>query len=123
MNDMGAAIWHTVNIEEALPNFIRDWREYRGMTGDALARAVGTTKGQISMLETGERQLTQGWMVRIARILGCRPGDLMDNHPHDVPAEIRYKWLKATKEQRDQISQLADVVLGYRVGPPVSSQP
>lgn len=62
---------------QALPNRIREWRERRDLTQDALAEASGTSKMQISRLERGERRLTQGWMERIAAVLDCRPADLL----------------------------------------------
>lgn len=61
----------------ALPNRIRELRERRDMTQDALATAAGTSKMQISRLERGERRLTQNWMERIAAALGVHPAELL----------------------------------------------
>lgn len=69
---------------QALPNRIREWRERRDLTQDALADATGTSKMQISRLERGERRLTQGWMERIAEVLGCRPADLLPGAPESA---------------------------------------
>lgn len=59
-------------------NCIRELREARGMTLEELATLVGTTEAQLSRLETGERQLTEVWMRRIAPRLGVEPADLLE---------------------------------------------
>ena len=56
---------------------IRAQRELRGWKQEDLAAAVGTTGQQISRLETGARQLTEKWLSRLARALGCTPADLL----------------------------------------------
>lgn len=47
------------------------------VTQEAVAAALGKTKSQISKLENGKMGLTYSWMRDIARILGCRPQDLI----------------------------------------------
>lgn len=59
------------------PNRIREWRVLREMSHDKLAEAVGTSRGQIYQLETGQRRLTEDWMNRLAKPLRCEPSDLM----------------------------------------------
>ena len=39
------------------PNFLRSWREHRGLTQGQLAEMVGTTGSVISLLESGARGL------------------------------------------------------------------
>lgn len=58
-------------------NRIRQLRESRGWSQRELGRRINSSGSQIRKLETGERQLTQHWMDRIARVLGCEPGDLL----------------------------------------------
>lgn len=59
------------------PNNLKFIREYRGMSQEALSELVGTVKGQIYKLETGERKLTHAWMVRLANPLKCNPSDFV----------------------------------------------
>lgn len=59
-------------------NRIRDLREAKGLTQDQLASLAETTGATISRLESGERQLTQDWMERVARALRVSPSDLLD---------------------------------------------
>ena len=70
------------------PNFLRAWREYRGMTQAKLAEAVDTTGAVISLLEAGERGLSDRWLRRLAPVLGTNPGHLLDMDPHDVDHDI-----------------------------------
>ena len=42
-----------------------------------LAERTDTSRQQIHKLERGERQLTEGWMRRLARPLSCEPADLL----------------------------------------------
>jgi phage repressor protein C with HTH and peptisase S24 domain len=44
----------------------------------ALAERIGTSRQQIHKLERGERQLTEGWMRRLAPTLLCEPADLLN---------------------------------------------
>ena len=70
------------------PNFLRAWREYRRLTQAKLAEAVDTTGAVISLLEAGERGLSDKWLRRLAPVLGTTPGNLLDMDPHDVDHDI-----------------------------------
>lgn len=59
------------------PNRIREVREARGLSLEKLAKAVNTTKAQISRLEHGDRRLTVEWMLRLAKPLGVEPSALL----------------------------------------------
>lgn len=59
------------------PNRIKEWRTLRGLSLDKLAERVGTSRGQILQLETGQRRLAENWMIRLAKELDCEPADLM----------------------------------------------
>lgn len=63
------------------PNFLKAWREHRGLTQAELAHAAGTTGAVISLLEAGDRGLSEKWRLRLAPLLGVRPGDLMTSDP------------------------------------------
>ncbi|WP_279639090.1 helix-turn-helix domain-containing protein [Sphingomicrobium sediminis] len=65
-------------------NRIAELRHTRGLTQVELANLLGTTHSQISMLEAGDRRLTQDWMARLSDALGVRPGELIEAQP-DVP--------------------------------------
>lgn len=60
-------------------NRLYELRKRRGMTLDALAQAVGTTKMQIQRLEKGTRRLSDQWIYRLAPVLGVSPGQLLES--------------------------------------------
>ena len=57
-------------------NHIRELRKGRGLSQNELARKIGTSNQQVSYLETGQRRLTDVWMLRLAAALECHPVDL-----------------------------------------------
>lgn len=73
------------------PNHIKAWREHRGMTQSDLADAVKTTAGMISLLERGERTLSDRWLNKIATALQVTRGTLLDRGPGPT-AEIFELW-------------------------------
>jgi transcriptional regulator with XRE-family HTH domain len=46
------------------------------MTQAELARRIGVTRNYISMIETGERPLTDELIQKISTALGCKPEEL-----------------------------------------------
>ncbi len=59
------------------PNNIREERQRIGMSMAELADRAGTTAPTINKLEKSQRQLTLGWIYRIAEGLGVRPSSLI----------------------------------------------
>ena len=49
---------------------VRVWREYRGLSGTALARRAGIDQSYVSNIETGKRQGTLTVHLRIDKALG-----------------------------------------------------
>jgi phage repressor protein C with HTH and peptisase S24 domain len=68
-----------------------------------LAERVGTGRSQIVKLERGERRLTDGWMRRLARELGFRPGDLLID---DLLIDIE-PTLDESLQHHDRVVELA----------------
>lgn len=62
-----------------MPNRIKELRESAGLTQQQLAARAGTSQPQIDRLEKSSRRLTQDWMNRLSRALGCEPQDLLPN--------------------------------------------
>lgn len=65
-------------------NHLRAWREHRGLSQEQLAELVDTKGNVISLLESGERGLSDKWLRRLAPALGVSAGWLMDYSPEDV---------------------------------------
>ncbi|HEY0052082.1 MAG TPA: helix-turn-helix transcriptional regulator [Caulobacteraceae bacterium] len=56
-----------------------------GMTGKALAEAVGLSETQLSLFRSGKvRGIRFSTLARICAVLECRPGDLLD-YAYDPP--------------------------------------
>ncbi len=72
------------------------------MTQAKLAEAVGTTGAVISLLESGDRGLSDKWLRRLAPVLGTRPGHLLEVDPNEAPSDILDIWEDIPEERRDQ---------------------
>jgi len=84
-------------------NHLRAWRESKRMTQEQLAEAVGTTGAVISLLESGARQLSQKWLMRLAPVLGTTAGHLLDHHPDDMPETLIGAVMDVAPEHRAQV--------------------
>ncbi|MEO8811606.1 MAG: helix-turn-helix transcriptional regulator [Caulobacteraceae bacterium] len=98
--------------QERERNFLRAWREHRHLTQAALAEAVGTTGAVISLLESGERGLSDKWLRRLAPVLATRPGHLLELDPADVSNEILDIWAEIPEDRREQAR---DVLKAFRL--------
>lgn len=60
--------------------YLAAWRASRGWTQEQVAEKLHTTKGTVSKLETGERDLSEAWIKKYAKAFEITPADLM-RHP------------------------------------------
>jgi transcriptional regulator with XRE-family HTH domain len=98
------------------PNRIRELRKLAGLSQQAVADAIHTSKVTVSDLELGKMQLTHEYMRRIAPVLGVTPADLLplsDNPGALTPEERQLieRMREADETKREQLRQLVDVVL------------
>lgn len=82
---------------------IREWREYRGLTQEALASRLEMSAANLSRIETGKQPYNQETLEAIAEALRCEAADLVMRHPpgseqHDLWAVVR----GLSPEQRKQ---------------------
>ena len=68
---------------------IRQLREHRELSVEALAQRTGCTPEMISALEAGELVPSLTPLFRLARGLGVRLGTLLDDQSQDGPAIVR----------------------------------
>src|SRR5581483_2652528 len=71
--------------------FLKQWREYRGLSQERLAERIGRSVGQISQLERGLIGYTQETLELLADALLCDPADLIMRNPQD-PEAIWSLW-------------------------------
>lgn len=99
-------------VRSAERNYLRAWREHRGLTQAKLAEAVGTTGAVISLLESGERGLSDKWLRLLAPVLGTRSGHLLEIDPAELDDDILDIWSDIPEERRDQAR---DVLKTFRL--------
>ena len=98
------------NPKTCRKTYIRAWRKHRGLTLESLAERIGVTAGNLSQLERGDVKYTQPMLEALADMLNCNPADLIMRDPSQTDA-IWSIWDRAKQSQREQIVELAQVVL------------
>lgn len=96
------------------PNFIREWREFRGLTIADLAQKVGTTVAILELLEAGEITLSPKWLRRLGPVF--ETGDafvLID--PTKVAAEL-LDTIGVPKERQGHAMEVLDTFRGKATG-------
>ena len=95
-------------------NLIRDIRRQKGMTlADVAARCTPPTTAQtIGRLETGMRNLSLGWMNKIAAALGVEPELLVKGEAAPEPQLIA----SYTANGAEPLAQPADAILPTALG-------
>lgn len=58
-------------------SLLKRYRDRKGLSQTALGEAVGTSQAQIAKLESGARELTKSWALRLAPPLEVRPAQLL----------------------------------------------
>lgn len=93
------------------PNHLKAWREFRDMSQQQLADAVGTTQHQVAYLESGERGLSAKWLRKLAGALDTTVGMILDHDPRELDSDIVEIWATASNRQKKQISEIARTIL------------
>lgn len=89
--------------------FIRQWREFRGLTLEQLADRIASTHASLSRIERGLQPYSQPILEAIADALGCDVADLLVRNPED-PEGIWSVWEHAKPAERRMIVDLAKTV-------------
>ena len=105
-NTLRSELTYIYYVAEHPPHYLREWREFREMTQDELADAVGTSKSVISDMERGKLQLSPKWARRFAPVLKVQPGYLVDYRPEDLDSDIIDIWAHIPEERRAQAAEV-----------------
>lgn len=63
-------------------HFIREWREFRGLSQEELAEKLDMTKASISRIENLKQGYTQNFLEACADAVGTHPGTLLIRAPN-----------------------------------------
>lgn len=85
--------------------FIKEWREYRGLSQERLAERINRSPGLISQIENRVGPYTQETLEAIADALLCEPQDLLIRDPND-PDGIWSIWDNVEPTQRKQAIEI-----------------
>jgi transcriptional regulator with XRE-family HTH domain len=88
------------------PNHLRAWREFRKMTQEQLAEAIGTTAPVVSLLESGDRSLSLKWLLRLAPALRTTPGILLDHDPNTLDTDVLEIWARVPDSVKPQAQEI-----------------
>lgn len=89
-------------------NYLFEWREFRKLTQEALADAVRpkTKASVISLLENGERGLSNKWLERLKGPLGTKKGFILDVNPFEIDTNILEMWVLIPEEERPRVRNI-----------------
>lgn len=93
------------------PNYLKEWRVFRGMSQAELAKATDTTQHMIAYLESGERGLSAKWLRKLAPALNTSVGMILDHDPNNLDSDIIEIWANADARQRRQLTDIAKTLL------------
>ncbi|HEY2050459.1 MAG TPA: helix-turn-helix domain-containing protein [Caulobacteraceae bacterium] len=85
------------------PNYLRAWREFRGLTQAQLAAVIGTEGSVISLLESGDQGLSNKWLRRLAAALDTVPSLLLDFDPGSLDSAILELWKELSEPARGRL--------------------
>lgn len=104
-NDAMNSLLYIWDVEKP-PHFLREWRQFRHMTQQELAEAIGTSKTVISEMERGNLQLSPKWLRKMAPVLETQAGYILDHDPADLDNDIIEIWGKIDEQDRDQAARV-----------------
>lgn len=99
---------HYANMSDRPGNYLKAWREHRGLTQQQLADKLDTDKAVISLLENGKRRLDDRWLQRLADVLDTSRGNLLDHPPQDQMAEIIDLFVHVDQQDRQRFIGVAE---------------
>ena len=73
----------------------------RGLTAAEVARRLGWYRSNISAMDAGRRAVSLRALARVADMLGCGPGDLLESGPAAAHGVFRQRRLNVLLAKRD----------------------
>lgn len=101
------------------PHYLREWRQYRGLTQARLGERLNMDKGSVSRLENFETKYTQETLEAFGVALGVEAADLLQPPPSpDRPEDDLTRHLRKlkTKEDRAKVARLLAALFEEKFG-------
>lgn len=92
------------------PNFLRQWRKYRGLSLAAVGAEIGMDGTNLGRIEKGEVPYSQDLLEMLADLYGCEVSDLLIRDPSDAQG-IWSLWEQAKPAEREQIVRVAKALV------------
>ncbi|MFC7378238.1 helix-turn-helix domain-containing protein [Brevundimonas sp. GCM10030266] len=109
---------HYDDLKQASGWYLAAWRDVKGLSQQALADAMETSKGQVSDLENGainkkgqQTRYNRDWLEKACAALEVAAGDLLDTNPaREEPkyAALRRAFPGLSEKDAETVSRLAD---------------
>jgi len=94
-----------------MENRIKDLRNSRRITQEKLAELLSTSKGMISMLESGERRLNTDWIKKLCEVFSVRPSEIFQSDLDYRETIISEKIAKLRPETLQKVDEYIDLLL------------
>jgi transcriptional regulator with XRE-family HTH domain len=111
----GGRQWAMAKAPRFRETFIRQWRQHKHLSLEALAARVPMDKGNLSKVERGLLPYNQEMLERLADALGTEPASLLMRDPTD-PEAIWSLWDRANPGTRRQIASVAETLIRTGTG-------
>ena len=102
-----------------MENRIKELREAKSLTLQALADLVGTSNQQISQLEKGQRRLNTDWLERLSKPLDCHPIEILFSGTilqDEVEVKLLSLFRSMTDEQKEYFVAVTEVLVSKPSG-------
>lgn len=97
------------NADIPARHYLREWREHRGLSQEALGRMVGATGAAVSRYEKGDRGLPLEFMLKLFEALDILPGQFFS--PPEAP-DLNVFALDLSPRDRRALIEAVQIVVG-----------
>ena len=99
-----------------MPNRLREVREAQNVSQTELAERMGTSRGQIIKLETGERRLSLDWIEKAAAALNVRMSEIIEGSD-ETEAELTHALIEKFMQLDTAKKRLVLTIIDQLGGP------
>ena len=86
--------------------FLREWREYRGLTQEQAVERLNISRALLSKIENAKSPYTQGFMEAAAEAYGCEVADLIMRDPNSPVWSIYDTLQNLPRDQQEHVEQI-----------------